>query len=263
MRGAMGLAAQVQPAPGGQGVATVRPSDPFGLDSHGRDIRMPTTLTAFAAATAMGLLIAGPAAASSDEAWAEFAAEVEASCLAATAETLPGASATVDPFGSESFGLAIVSGRTPEDAPASVICVMDKRSRAVEIGGALEITVARPGLAPLTAAELEGAGLSGELSCGFEAGGGTLLLAAGDVASEAPSEAIVRLPGGLARLGAPGGFDAMLEGAEFTGPEGAARVEVTGASPEGGESPAHPATLTLQPENGAPITAEGLWRCGP
>lgn len=76
------------------------------------------------------------ALASSDDAWAEFAAEVESACLAATADSLPGASAVVDPFGSESYGLAIVSGEA-----GSIVCVFDKATKAVEIGGELAVTV--------------------------------------------------------------------------------------------------------------------------
>jgi hypothetical protein len=80
--------------------------------------------------------ITGASAASGD-AWAEFAAEVETACLAATADYFPdGATATVDPFGSESFGLAIVSSHA-----VSVICVFDKQTKAVEIGGELPVTV--------------------------------------------------------------------------------------------------------------------------
>jgi hypothetical protein len=77
------------------------------------------------------------ASAASGDAWAEFATEVETACLAGTADYFPdGATATVDPFGSESFGLAIVSS----DA-ASIICVFDKQTKAVQIGGELPVTV--------------------------------------------------------------------------------------------------------------------------
>lgn len=78
----------------------------------------------------------GSAAASSGDAWAEFAAEVEEACRAATAEMITDPSVVVDPFGSESYGLAIVSGET-----ASIVCVFDKQTKAVEIGGELSVTV--------------------------------------------------------------------------------------------------------------------------
>lgn len=79
--------------------------------------------------------IAG-ASASTDDAWAQFAAEVETACLAATADMLADATAVVDPFGSQSYGLAIVSGEA-----ASIVCVFDKQTKAVEVGGELSVTV--------------------------------------------------------------------------------------------------------------------------
>lgn len=76
------------------------------------------------------------ATASSGDAWAEFAAEVEASCRAASIDIIADPTIVVDPFGSENYGLAIVSGET-----ASLVCVFDKHSRSVEIGGELNVTV--------------------------------------------------------------------------------------------------------------------------
>ncbi|SFV37101.1 hypothetical protein SAMN05216456_2749 [Devosia crocina] len=76
------------------------------------------------------------ATASSGDAWAEFAAEVEKGCRAATADYFADPTVIVDPFGSESFGLAIVSGDT-----ASIVCVFDKQTKTVEIGGELPATV--------------------------------------------------------------------------------------------------------------------------
>lgn len=79
--------------------------------------------------------------ASSGDAWAEFAAEVDAGCVAATAGFFDTASAVVDPFGSENYGLAVVTGKTPAGTTASIICVFDKQTRTVEIGGELDIVV--------------------------------------------------------------------------------------------------------------------------
>jgi len=81
------------------------------------------------------------ASASSDDAWAAFAAEVEEGCLTATNSVLTEATATVDPFGSESYGMAIISGKTSAGTTASIICVFDKQTKAVEIGGELEVVV--------------------------------------------------------------------------------------------------------------------------
>lgn len=209
------------------------------------------------------LLFAGPAFGSSDDAWSAFAAEVEDACLVAAGSSITDASVVVDPFGSESYGLAIISGRTANDRIASVICVLDKKTRAVQIGGELDIAVTLPGLQPLTAQDIENAALAGELSCGFETESGTLLLAAGYVASNQPAEAAIRTSSRLISLSAQGGFDAIIAGAAFTGADGSAKIEVTGQTTESGESPARPATLTVQPDGGAEIVAEGLWRCGP
>lgn len=88
------------------------------------------------------LLAASPALASSDEAWAEFASEVETRCLEAAAPTLENAKAVVDPFGSERFGLAILTGKAKgADATVSHICVMDKQTLTVELGSELTADV--------------------------------------------------------------------------------------------------------------------------
>tara|TARA_R110002124_G_scaffold109676_26_gene263061 strand:- start:24642 stop:24950 length:309 start_codon:yes stop_codon:yes gene_type:complete len=89
----------------------------------------------------LAFLPALPAFASSDDAWAEFAAEVEQSCLEATSGMLENARATVDPFGSESYGLAIVSGEVGTGHPAAIVCVFDKQTKAVQVGGELDIAV--------------------------------------------------------------------------------------------------------------------------
>lgn len=85
---------------------------------------------------------AAPALASSGDAWAEFAAAVEASCLEATSAILTNATAIVDPFGSESFGLALVTGEAAPGVTKSIICVFDKQAETVEIGGELDVPAA-------------------------------------------------------------------------------------------------------------------------
>lgn len=90
-------------------------------------------------AVVLANLLALPAVASSDDAWQEFAADVKAKCLAATEGMVENAKIVVDPFGSESYGLAIISGKAAgADATISHICVYDKQAKTVEIGG--EIT---------------------------------------------------------------------------------------------------------------------------
>ncbi|MEI2297646.1 hypothetical protein [Ensifer sp. MJa1] len=87
--------------------------------------------------SAASVLAASSAAASSGDAWETFRAEVSKKCLAA-APSLQKASAVVDPFGTESFGLALVIG-TPKGSKAAVtqICVYDKQKKTVELGGEL------------------------------------------------------------------------------------------------------------------------------
>ncbi len=78
------------------------------------------------------------AAASSDDAWAEFAETVRTECLKAAEPVLEAAAAVVDPFGSESFGLAVLTGKAKgADAMVSYICVMDKQNGTVELGSEL------------------------------------------------------------------------------------------------------------------------------
>lgn len=89
----------------------------------------------------LGALSAVPATASSDAAWEAFATEVEMACLDATRGAIENATAVVDPFGSASFGLAIVTGETSEGRAAAIVCVVDKQSKAVQIGGELDVTV--------------------------------------------------------------------------------------------------------------------------
>lgn len=73
------------------------------------------------------------ALASSEEAWDDFRAAVESACRAAV-EAPQTASVTVEvnPFGSESYGAALVTvgGKDGQDR---LICIFDKRSGAVEI----------------------------------------------------------------------------------------------------------------------------------
>ena len=83
-------------------------------------------------------LFAYPAAASSGDAWKEFAAEVQAKCLGAVGGAIEQAKVVVDPFGSESYGLAIVSGKAKgTEAHISQICVYDKTTKMVQIGSEL------------------------------------------------------------------------------------------------------------------------------
>jgi hypothetical protein len=79
-----------------------------------------------------------PALASSPDAWDAFRQEVAAACIAAAAPLIENAAADVDPFGSESYGLALVYGKAKgSDSEVQAICVFDKKTKAVELGGEL------------------------------------------------------------------------------------------------------------------------------
>ncbi|EGL65232.1 hypothetical protein AGRO_2009 [Agrobacterium sp. ATCC 31749] len=82
--------------------------------------------------------LALPAAASSDDAWKEFVADVQTACLAGAKDMIEDAKAVVDPVGSENYGLAILTGKAKgADATVSHICVYDKKTKAVELGSEL------------------------------------------------------------------------------------------------------------------------------
>jgi hypothetical protein len=106
---------------------------------------MLKTMRTTALLAAMLALGAVQAEASSEDAWAEFAQTVEARCLTTAKDMLDAPRAVVDPFGSESYGLAIVTGTAKgTTTTVSHICVMDKQTQAAELGselGAEQVTV--------------------------------------------------------------------------------------------------------------------------
>lgn len=121
-------------------------------------------------------------------------------------------------------------------------------------------------LAPLSGPEIERAALAGELACSFSvaaAGRGQLLFASGDVASTEPARGVVKVGDEVEMVAVPGGFDAMLRGARFSGAGKTVDIRLTGAASSGGESPARPATLTYLRADGAQRTWSGWWQCGP
>lgn len=82
--------------------------------------------------------LSAAAHASSDEAWKQLAADVEAKCRAA-AVAIEKPKTAVDPFGTLHYGLALVSGK-PKGAKGLIvqICVYDKQEKSVEIGSAMD-----------------------------------------------------------------------------------------------------------------------------
>ena len=80
--------------------------------------------------TAFFLLVT-PAFASSDDAWAQFRVDVGAACLALVEG--PGtATVEVNGFGSESYGVALVT-LTSEAGADRMVCVYDKQSKRAEL----------------------------------------------------------------------------------------------------------------------------------
>lgn len=78
------------------------------------------------------------AAASSDAAWKAFAVDVETKCRAAIGKILKSPKIEVDPFGSESYGVAIGRGMViGGDSRRAIVCIYDKKSKSVEISGEL------------------------------------------------------------------------------------------------------------------------------
>jgi hypothetical protein len=76
-------------------------------------------------------LLATPAAASSGDAWAEFRADVERTCLALVQDQGT-VTIEVNPFGTESYGVALITVKADwgEDRLA---CVYDKVTKKAEL----------------------------------------------------------------------------------------------------------------------------------
>ncbi|SIQ06179.1 hypothetical protein SAMN05880561_1011053 [Rhizobium sp. RU33A] len=103
----------------------------------------------FLTATALALLtLSSSAIASSGDAWDEFVKDVAAKCTVLAEGRIEQPKVVVDPFGTESYGVAILTGKAVgADATVSSICVYDKKSQAAEIGGELpadQVTITVP-----------------------------------------------------------------------------------------------------------------------
>jgi hypothetical protein len=102
-----------------------------------------------AATIALAFLgLSSPAVASSDDAWADFAKDVAAKCTVLAEGRIEQPKVVVDPFGTESYGMAILTGKAVgADTVVSSICVYDKKSQTAEIGGELpadQVTISIP-----------------------------------------------------------------------------------------------------------------------
>ncbi|CDN53109.1 Hypothetical protein RG1141_CH07490 [Neorhizobium galegae bv. officinalis bv. officinalis str. HAMBI 1141] len=94
---------------------------------------MKTTFALAAVLLASGVTVTHAA---SDDAWSNFRSEVAKACVTAAKGLIENGKALVDPFGSQSYGLAIVSGKAVgANVAISTICAFDKKTRKAEIGG--------------------------------------------------------------------------------------------------------------------------------
>jgi hypothetical protein len=76
---------------------------------------------------------ATPLFASSEDAWKEFRADVLKGCEAAVGDSLVKPTYTVDPFGTETYGVALARGPSKYDKASHVIvCVFDKKTKKTE-----------------------------------------------------------------------------------------------------------------------------------
>lgn len=95
-------------------------------------------LSATALAIAATMTASLPARASSADAWEAFRKDVGEKCEKAGAPLFKKVRITVDPTGSDRFGLALMWGRSKDNGnPVSVICVYDKTTKSVELGSLL------------------------------------------------------------------------------------------------------------------------------
>ena len=120
----------------------------------------------------------------------------------------------------------------------------------------------------LTADDIRGTDLPGELACAFDIDDSRqpVMLVRANVMDEEFSEGVIKVDGRVepVRSQTPGGFNALLDGETLAGGGMTVDVIVTG-EPEaaGEESPPMPARLVYVGDNGARMVVEGEWRCGP
>lgn len=92
-------------------------------------------MSRFTLVFAMALATSTTAHASSDTAWEDFAKNVSAKCLKAAEGSIEKPSIVVDPFGTQSYGVAILNGKAAgADATVSYLCVYDKQDKTAQIG---------------------------------------------------------------------------------------------------------------------------------
>jgi hypothetical protein len=99
------------------------------IQKHGQRLALASLIVG-------GIGMTQAAHAASGDAWSAFQKEVSTACLAASKGLIENGRAVVDPFGSQSYGLAVVSGKAVgAKATISTICAFDKKTRKAEVGG--------------------------------------------------------------------------------------------------------------------------------
>lgn len=96
-------------------------------------------MAVYACSLMVPLLSAQAAQASSSDEWAKFQQDVENACLAAANGALQVKNIQVDPYGSESYGFALLSGvENGSSRERLVACAYGKQSQVAEISGVFD-----------------------------------------------------------------------------------------------------------------------------
>jgi len=90
--------------------------------------------SALAWSLTMWALAAPAATASSDQAWTEFRTAVGKACTQRAAGVFDKPAVTVDPFGTEAHGIALIS-----KGSRAVVCVYEKKTKRVELSGVMTL----------------------------------------------------------------------------------------------------------------------------
>lgn len=86
-----------------------------------------------------------PALASSNAAWTQFRSDVEQACRAAAGDGFLIKTIAVDPFGSNSYGLARLTGHEPGTRHRQqLLCAYDKHSKQAEVGTPMALATRHP-----------------------------------------------------------------------------------------------------------------------
>ena len=90
-------------------------------------------------AVPLAVAAALPALSSSEDAWAEFRTAVEAECGKLVEAPADATTAIeVNPFGSESYGAALVTVTLKDGSADRMICVYDKQAKTAELTAPFE-----------------------------------------------------------------------------------------------------------------------------